>query len=382
VFELALLGGASLRRTTGELMAGPALQRHRMALLTLLALRGQRPVSRDHLMAMLWPERDAIAGRRLLNVALHALRQTLGRETIRSVADGLVLDPEMLTSDVAQFEYALDREDWNHAVELYQGPFLEGFYLAGSTEFDQWQEMTRSRLAGRFAALLESRAREREGEGDWRGAVEWWQRLVDLDRGNGAGVRRLMLALEAMRDPGRALAQAQLHVQYTTQVTGTGPDPLVAALARALAAGASTRSQDLAERQDIRPVAVLPFALVGLSDEDDGLGEGLAFEISHRLRTAGVRVADASRMHSLDASVPEIGARLGVSLLVQGVIRRIGSRLRIFSSLLDTRTGLQLWTETFERRSGDLFELQDEVGAEIARAVEPRLEGGRAAAAS
>lgn len=372
MFALTLLGGASLRGPGGHLVLGPAVQRHRLALLAYLAVRGARPVSRDQLLATLWPERDTGCGRRLLNLAVHAVRQAVGREAIHSVQDGLVLDPACVTSDVAQFETALERHDWSRAVAVYHGPFLEGFHLPASPPFDSWLDTTRTRLAARYAALLERHAREHEGEGDWRGAAEWWRRLADLDRGNGTVVRRLMLALEAMRDPARALEQARIHAEYAAAL-GAGPDPLVSALARALAAGHSTRSQDLAERAEVRPVAVLPFVGVGLTEEDQGLGEGLAFEVAHRLRTAGVRVADASRVRGEDYAAPEIGARLGVTRLVQGTARRIGARLRITATLIATATGIALWSGSFDRVSEDLFALQEEIGEMVAGEVEGRL---------
>jgi TolB-like protein len=359
------------------------VQRHRLALLAFLALRGPRPASRDTLLAILWPDRNGPGARRLLNLAVHAIRQVAGRDAIRSVSDGLMLDPGVIASDVIRFEAALDRQDWVRAVGAYQGPFLEGFHLPGSPEFERWLDATRIHLAGRYAGLLELRARDRENEGDWRGAVDWWQRLVRLDLGNGAVVRRLMLALEAMRDPVRAREEARLHTQYMSEVVGAGPDPLVAALARALAAGASTRSQELAARQDVRPVAVLPFAAVGLGASDEGFGDGLAFEIAHRLRNAGVRVAEAAnRVWGVDLTVQEIGARLGVSLLLQGSVRRIGARLRIQATLVDACSGVRLWSETFDRPTGDPFGLQEEVGARIALEVEPALEARRPSLAS
>ena len=57
MFSLRLLGGLSLQgdRTT---LTGPATQRHRLALLALLAVSGSRTLSRDKLIALLWPERD------------------------------------------------------------------------------------------------------------------------------------------------------------------------------------------------------------------------------------------------------------------------------------------------------------------------------------
>ena len=377
MFVLRLLGGISVQSPCGVLVSGSAAQRHRLGLLAVLALRGTRPTSRDMLLGLLWPEKDSRFGRRLLNLAVHALRQVLGRNAIRSVTDGLVLDPGFITSDVAEFEAATSEGDGARAVSCYQGPFLEGFFLPCSPEFDRWADATRAHFAGRYATLLEALARARESAGDWRGAVDWWQRLFAMNRGNGVVVRRLMLALEAMRDRASALEQARLHTQFMADEAGAGPDPLVAALARSLATGASTRSQELAQRQDLKPVAVLPFLEVGLCADDEGFGEGIAFEVRHRLATAGLRLADSSGLTHRgrqELSVQEIGARLGVSAVLEGTVRRNGWRVRVQASLVETLHGFHLWSCSYERRAGDPFRLQEELGAEIALGVEPELD--------
>ncbi len=377
MFVLGMLGGISVQAPDGELISGPAAQRHRLGLLAYLAMRGSRPASRDALLGMLWPERDAAGGRRLLNLAVHALRQALGKDAIRSVTDGLVLDPCCIATDVARFEAAINEGDEVRAVNCYQGPFLEGFFIPASAEYDRWTEGNRSQLAARYTGLLENLAKEREGAGDWRSAVEWWQRLVSVNRGNGVVVRRLMLALEATRDRAGALEHARLHTQFMAAEISAGPDPLVAALAKSLSAGASTRSQELAERQDVKPLAVLPFEEVGLCADDGGFGEGVAFEVRHRLATAGIRLADASNLPQRsrhDFTVQEIGARLGVSVVLEGTIRRSGSRVRVTANLVDSNHGFHLWSGAYERRAGDPFRLQEEIGAEIALAVEPELD--------
>jgi TolB-like protein/Tfp pilus assembly protein PilF len=318
-------------------------------------------------------------GRRLLNLAVHALRRALGRTAIRSVTDGLVLDPSAVQSDVADFEAAITNGALTEAASLYQGPCLEGFRLPAAPEFEHTIEATRTRLAARYAGVLESLAKAQENVGDWRGATEWWLQLVALDRGNGTVVRRLMLAQEAMRDRSGALEQARLHSRHMADEFGAGPDPLVAALAKALARGASTRSDDMAVRSDLRPLAVLPFLTVGFGDSDGGFGEGLSFEIQRWLGTAGVRLADPSglcRRRSPGLTVREIGAALDVAGVVEGTVRRIGDRLRATAQLVETGHGLNLWSGAFERMAGEPFRLQEELAAEIAQAVEGEWDSG------
>lgn len=150
---LKLLGGAVLQ--TGDTpLGGPAAHRHRLALLALLALNG-RPMSRDKLVAFLWPERDTEHARNLLKTAVHELRKLLAENAILSIGDQLSIDPALLRCDVTEFEAAVAAKDYGKAASLYGGPFLDGFFLKDASEFEQWVEAKRQRLADTYARVIE-----------------------------------------------------------------------------------------------------------------------------------------------------------------------------------------------------------------------------------
>ncbi|MFL5475062.1 MAG: winged helix-turn-helix domain-containing protein, partial [Gemmatimonadales bacterium] len=120
---LRLLGGPSLSGN-GSTVTGPATQRHRLALLALLASSRYRPQSRDKLVARLWPERDVEHARNLLNQGVHALRRVIGEAGIISVHDELRLDPATVACDVVAFEDTIAAGELERAIGLYTGPFL------------------------------------------------------------------------------------------------------------------------------------------------------------------------------------------------------------------------------------------------------------------
>src|SRR4051812_29068024 len=99
MISVQLLGGAFLR-SDDKVVGGPAAQRHRVALLTLLVASWPRPLSRDRAMALLWPERDLPRARGLLNLAVHVLRAALGADAITTTSDALLFEPARLRCDL------------------------------------------------------------------------------------------------------------------------------------------------------------------------------------------------------------------------------------------------------------------------------------------
>jgi TolB-like protein/DNA-binding SARP family transcriptional activator len=227
---LRLLGGPSLCGN-GSPLTGPATQRHRLALLALLASSRSRPQSRDKLVAWLWPERDVEHARNLLNQGVHALRRAVGEAGIISVQDELRLDPAAVACDVVAFEDAIAAGELERAIGLYTGPFLDGFHLPGASEFEHWADGERDRLRRSYARSLESLAEAAEERREWSSAVERWRGLVSEEPYNARVTLRLMRALDGAGDRAGALQQARLHTLLLQQEFEAGPDPDVVALA-------------------------------------------------------------------------------------------------------------------------------------------------------
>jgi TolB-like protein len=125
-------------------------------------------------------------------------------------------------------------------------------------------------------------------------------------------------------------------------------------------------------------VAVLPFANMTGSKEDDYLCEGLAEEVIDALtRIPGLRViarTSAFAVGRMGLDVREIGARLDVASLLEGSVRREGRRVRITAQLVTTNDGSHLWSERFDRELTDVLVLEDEIAAAIAARLRQSIE--------
>jgi DNA-binding SARP family transcriptional activator/TolB-like protein len=230
VLGVRLLGGASVERDADPL-TGPATQRHRLALLALLATSHPGGLTRDKLLAYLWPTRADESARNLLNQSVYVLRKALGEDAILSVGEELRLDPRAVRVDVLEFEEALADGDPERAVELYRGPFLDGFFLPDAAEFERRVDADRARLRDRYRKALEGLAEASAAGGDASGAVEWWRRAAVEDPYNSRVALKLMRALERTGARGEALRHARVHALLLEQELGAEPDPAVTELA-------------------------------------------------------------------------------------------------------------------------------------------------------
>ncbi len=129
-------------------------------------------------------------------------------------------------------------------------------------------------------------------------------------------------------------------------------------------------------RAPANSVAVLPFANLSRDPADEYFSDGLAEEIRNQLaRVTGLRVAARTSSFAFKGrheDVRSIGRRLNVAKLLEGGVRRHEDRVRIDVQLVDTTDGYQVWSQTFERELGDVFQLQSEVSAAVIAAVGDR----------
>lgn len=508
--SLKLLGPPSLQDSDGSPLGGQAAQRHRIALLALLARSPERGLLREKLMGYLWPESDAERARNLLNVSLYVLRRALGEDALVSSADHLRLNPERVRSDVVELEAALAAGEHERAVAAYGGPFLDGFFLTHAPEFDQWAALERDRLAGSYAAALEALADAAGARRDLTAAAGWWKTRAAQDPYDSRVARRLMQALDAAGNPAAALQHAAIHKRLLRDEFGVGPDPeteaAVAAIRRrrdspgppaderaaadpgpfpdtpegvgtpadaaptdpgepappmevlgmeavgtepvpdAPAAPSAGHPRDLPRDARIpvrllrwggaaaaavlalwlvatqvlspderagaatdggpetaggvrgdapggspgvgrtapaRSVAVLPFLNLGPDPGDEYFSDGLSEELIGALaRIGALRVAARTSSFAFKGKtgdIRQIGEALNVATVLEGSVRRQGDRLVVTAQLIDARDGYHIWSESYERRLTEVFDIQRDLALRIASALEAELTPGERA---
>ena len=171
------------------------------------------------------------------------------------------------------------------------------------------------------------------------------------------------------------------RTRYVAAVLGA---LMVGGLALAWTRTKATTTTSPAGATDITTVAVLPFVNTGGSATDEYFSEGMTDELAHALSGfPTLRVAARSSSYSLKGrtlSAEDVGKALHVGAVVEGSVRRAGNRLRVTAELARTTDGLVLWSETYESRATDVFEVQDQFTKAIVTALAPALSGRTAAA--
>lgn len=233
MIELRTLGTLDLRRRDGPELLSVLSQPKRAALLCYLALARPRGFhKRDRLLPLFWPEADAEHARASLRQAIHRLRDSLGEAVIRSRGDeDLGLDGSLLWCDAVAFEEALDADEAERALGLYDGELLPGLHVQEAAEFDRWLEAERTRLRERAVRGAWSLAQAREREGDAARAAEWGRRALALAPADEVLLRGYMELSARVGDPGGAENAYQGYARLLREEFDLTPTAEVRALA-------------------------------------------------------------------------------------------------------------------------------------------------------
>jgi TolB-like protein/Tfp pilus assembly protein PilF len=378
MITVQLLGGACLLSGDSP-VSGPPAQRHRIALLALIAAAWPQPLSRDRAMAMLWPERDLPGARRLLNLAVHVLRAALGEDAIASTGDGLLLNPSRVSCDLHELRSAIEADAPERIVRLYTAPLLDGFHLDDSSEFGYWLDERRSELTGAYIGALLAVAERQEREGDVQGRIRTCRRLVAADPHSGAYAQQLMRALDAAGDRSGAIQHATDHARRMRADLDLEPDAEVIALADQLRKNPARRTPVMNPtlRTRVPSVAVLPFLNLSPDPENEYFADGITDDvIAHLSKISALKVISRTSVMQFKQrrlTVKEIGTTLGATTLLDGSVRHAGDRVRIVAKLIDVQTDQHLWAETYDRQLTDIFSIQTDVALHIAAALKAEL---------
>jgi serine/threonine protein kinase/tetratricopeptide (TPR) repeat protein len=170
--------------------------------------------------------------------------------------------------------------------------------------------------------------------------------------------RALLRALA--RTPGERFATAGDFSQALSLATRTPPD------------GAPTTVVTATHRA-VHSIAVLPFADMSPAKDQDYFCEGIAEEIINALtKLDALQVASRSSAFAFkgkNQDIRQVGEQLNVATVMEGSVRKAGNRLRITAQLIKVSDGYHLWSERYDRDLEDVFAVQDEIAANIVRAL-------------
>ena len=184
-------------------------------------------------------------------------------------------------------------------------------------------------------------------------------------------------AVPPRRGPGLWMAVAAV----TALLTGTVGVLSWRAMTRAPGGAPATSKvgAPAASRAPAHSIAVLPFADMSASKDQEYFSDGLAEELLNLLsRVPGLQVAARTSAFSFKghaADVPTIGRQLMVANVLEGSVRKVGSHLRVTAQLVRTDNGYEVWSEIYDRELGDVFHLQDEIATAVVKALKVTLLG-------
>ena len=438
MLKIHTFGGCYLERdgTRLDTLSG---QRKGLALLALLAAAGDRGMTREALVAYLWPESDEERARTSLKQLVHSLRTQLQSPELLLPSTELRLNGAAVWSDVAAFRDSIGCGDFQTAAALHSGVFLDGFYLKGSGEFDSWVETERTSLMHLAARAIETLAEQAAARGDARAAVQLWRRLANAEPLSARAAVGLMIALDSTGERAAALQHARVYELLVRDEVGGTLDASVldvvsrlqrgepVAVARPAEQSLDRATPPVIERPPLpqrtadsvparrKPiglfitagvllvaivaayrdwpnnaanvagvattartsVAVLPFANISGDVANEPFSDGLTDELIVTLgKVGGLKISGRTSSFALKGkglSVRAIADMLGVAAVIEGSVRREGSRLKVAVELVNTADGTMIWSETYDRELVDAFRLQEEIARSIVAALRVKL---------
>jgi len=160
------------------------------------------------------------------------------------------------------------------------------------------------------------------------------------------------------KDAGDRFATAAQFAQALKQPGASTPPGMTTTTA----AAATTKS-----------IAVLPFVNMSADPENEYFTDGIAEEIINALsKIQALRVASRTSSFAFkgkNQDIRKVGEQLNVTTVLEGSVRKAGSKLRVTAQLVNVTDGYHLWSERYDRELQDVFAIQDEIAGNIVRAL-------------
>lgn len=308
-----------------------------------------------------------------------SLRQRLAREGRLPVGEALVIARSVaLALDYAHRQNVIHRDVKPENILLHEGQaVVADFGIARAIRAAAADDLTARGLTVGTPAYMspEQAAAERELDGRsdlYSLACVVYETLTgEPPFTGGSGQRTLSRHLV---EPPTPLRQRRPTIpeqveRAVLRALAKEPENRFGSTAEFAAALTAPSAEYPAAHRPERFVAVLPFVNASPDPENEYLSDGLTDELINALANIpGLRVASRTSVFALKGrrdSLPKLGAELGAAVVLEGTVRRAESRVRITTQLTDVNDGRLLWSERYDRRMDDIFDLQEEMARTI-----------------
>ncbi len=302
--RLRLLGG--LEVTLGDTPLIGFVSGKAQALLCYLAVTG-RPQTRAELAGLLWGDMPDSAAATNLRKALSNLKQLaaphliITRQAVAFDRDSPYrLDVEAFRAAFPADPREQSPETLRHAIHLYRGDFLQGFYVREAPAFEEWMLLERERLKDLAVQGMATLASLHTARGEYAAALEYTSRLLALEPWREEAHREMMLLLARSGQRSAALAQYEICRRMLADELGVAPTPETTALYERIREATAAPPHNL-------PLPATPF--VGRAEELAEISRLLDRPACRLLSLAGLGGIGKTRL-ALEAARAKIGAFL------------------------------------------------------------------------
>ena len=308
-----------------------------------------------------------------------SLRQRLAREGRLPVPDALIIARSVaLALDYAHRQNVIHRDVKPENILLHEGQaVVADFGIARAITAAAADDLTARGLTVGTPAYMspEQAAAERELDGRsdlYSLACVVYETLTGEPPFPGGSAQRTLS--RHLVEPPAPLRQRRPTIpeqvdRAVLRALAKEPENRFAGTAEFAAALSAPTAEYPAAHRAERFVAVLPFVNATPDPENEYLSDGLTDELINALANIpGLRVASRTSVFALKGrkdSLRVLGSELGAAVVLEGTVRRAESRVRITTQLTDVNDGRLLWSERYDRRMDDIFDLQEEMARTI-----------------
>ncbi len=385
MIELYILGPAEIRNERGELaysfLSGPK----RLALLTYLLLYRPRGYQRrDSLLPMFWPDHDQKSARNALSNMLFHIRKTLGEAAIRNRGhEEIKLDTSAFWSDAIQFEKALDKKNYEQAIQLYRGELLKGFHVPDvSPAFDQWLTRERNRYQSMALQRTLKLAEDAVTAGLNKKAQQLADKAIEIDPKNEEVRINQIYILGQIGDRAGATKALNAYSSWSFEEFGEYPSSDITQFVEGLKTDTLPAQKVNSFPEKSVPsslsIAVLPFELIG-GESSLSFAYAIHGDILTRLSNIGELIVTsrtsvmAYQNHT--KQLAEIARELNVKWLITGEVQEFHGQVQVNIRLTDGTKDQQVWGDVYHKslNANNLFTIQAEITRQVTSELKLQL---------